>query len=231
MKPPEPKALVKFSLLFVVLLVLYLFGRRWDISLESLREFGAGFSVGLGILVLGGLYAFISVAPIGGRDVVKLVAALLFGWLGSTLSIWLGEILAAAGAFLLARFLGKEMLDRIFGDRLAGMYKKLNRAGFRNVFILRIIPLTPYRLFNFAAGVTDLDFRSYLLGSIAGTFCRTVVMQLIFTAFGDLAAEKGLTVGQILIGSLAFSLIALTFWYFWTRAKQRRSAEAPATAE
>jgi uncharacterized membrane protein YdjX (TVP38/TMEM64 family) len=222
--PPGRKALLKFAALSLVLIALYFLGRDWDVSVAALREQVSGFPVISGILVLGLVHAFISVAPIGGRDVTKLVGAMLWGWGGSTLAIWMGEILAAAAAFVLARLLGKELLDRLFGPKLSTLYDQLNRAGFRNVLILRVLPITPYRLFNFAAGVTDLRFPPYFLASIIGTLIRTAVMQFLFAAFGDLAADQGWTVGQILIGSLVFSFSMILVFYFWAK-RRHKSAE------
>lgn len=209
--------MAKFFGLCAVLVVLYFLFRDWDISLASLRDQVGAYPLGIAVFVFAGLYCFISVVPIAGRDIFKLVAAMLWGWWLSTLIVFAGEMLAALVAFVLARVLGKDLLDQLFGDRLKSSYQRLNRAGVRNVILLRILPITPYRYFNYTAGVTDLDLAPYLVGSAVGIFIRTLFFQTLFSLFANQLIERGVTLPQILLFSLLLTAVMFFFWILYNR--------------
>lgn len=213
-------AITKFAALFALLALALFYGLRIELTLESLALMVQGFPPIASFFVFSGLYAFFSVAPIPGRDVFKFLAAATWGWWLSTLYVLTGEILAALIAFILARALGKDLLDRLFGTKLKPFYEKLNESGFRNIFILRILPVTPYRFFNFAAGVTDIKLTPYLAGSLAGCFVRTLFFQVLFTFFADELKRRQATVGQILIFSAIFSAVMLILWFWYSRRKK-----------
>ena len=215
---------LKFAALIIGLTLLALAVRDSDFTFKALVEKIRSYPTVSAILVFGGLYAFVTVAPVPGRDVFKLVAAAVWGvWL-STFSVVLGEMIAAVVAFFLARMLGKELIDKIFGARLTTLYEKLNKAGFRNMLILRVLPITPYRMFNFAAGVTDLPFWPYFFGSLIGIFIRTLFFQSLFAVFGDYLAKKGVTIGQILAVSLLMAFIMIPSFILYNRRKTKRNA-------
>lgn len=225
----KTKAVIKFIALFAVLGLLYYFGRDIDITLSALRDYVSKYPMALGAVLFAGLYCFISVVPIAGRDVLKLLAALLWGWIPSTCFVFAGEMLAALVSFLLARILGKDLIDRLFGGRLESSYEKLNHAGFRNVMVLRLLPITPYRYFNFAAGVTDLHLGPYMLGSAVGIFGRTLFFQYFFARFGEYMVKKGMTVGQIAIFSIVFGVVMIVIWIVYSRLSKKSAPAMPGT--
>jgi uncharacterized membrane protein YdjX (TVP38/TMEM64 family) len=93
-------------------------------------------------------------------------AAFGLGW-GVTLSLT-GATLGATAAFFLARWLGRDAvvtLTRGHVDRLEEVTKRRGTVG---VLLLRLIPVVPFTALNYAAGVSALRYRQYLLGSVVG---------------------------------------------------------------
>lgn len=218
-------AIIKFLILGVILVVFYLLSKELDFSLESLRTKIGQYPFWLAFLVFAALYAFVSVAPIAGRDVFKLIGALAWGWWISTIFIFVGEMLAATISFAMSRILGKELLDKLFGEKLKSSYEKLNDSSFHYIIVLRVLPITPYRFLNYAAGVTDLHFTPYIAGSAIGIFIRTCFFQGLFTLFADQLVKQGFTVGQIMIFSIGFAVVMLIFWIGYTRFKTENRIE------
>lgn len=214
-------AVIKFLLLCLILGVLYWASKDIDLSLEALRTKLGQYPYWSAFLLFSGLYALVSVAPIAGRDVFKLIGALTWGWGISTIFIFAGEMLAAMVSFALSKYLGKDLLDKLLGDKLKPSYEKLNHASFRNMIIIRVLPITPYRFLNYAAGVTDLRFTPYIAGSAIGIFVRTCFFQGLFTLFADQLARQGFTVGQVMIFSIGFAVVMLVFWLGYTRLKTK----------
>ncbi len=119
------------------------------------------------------LYAVLTVLLFPGA-VVTAVGGAVFGTaLGTALAV-VGATLGAAASFLLGRRLGRKHVERMTGRRLAQVDAWLERRGFLAVLYLRLIPAVPFNLLNYAAGVSAVRRRDYLLataiGIVPGTF-------------------------------------------------------------
>jgi len=94
----------------------------------------------------------------------------------------------ATAAFALTRALVRQP------DRLAAGEGRLSRAlrtagegGFRLVFLLRLSPLTPFSVLNFAFGATPMRTRDFALA----TFLGTIPSALAYGFLGSLLARPG----------------------------------------
>ncbi len=114
--------------------------------------------------------------------VLTLVGGAVFGfWWGALLNL-LGANLGASAAFWVARLLGREGLHALLGDRLsAGLDRLAHQAGFAWLLRLRLIPIVPFNLLNFASGLTALPWRTYAAATAIGVIPAT----LVYTFFAD----------------------------------------------
>src|SRR6266571_2047555 len=88
----------------------------------------------------------------------------------------LGANLGASAAFWVARLLGREGLHALLGDRLsAGLDRLAHQAGFAWLLRLRLIPIVPFNLLNFASGLTALPWRTYAAATAIGVIPATLV--------------------------------------------------------
>jgi len=103
-------------------------------------------------------------------------AGFLYGGLFGTLLVSPASVLAAAVAFLLGRTaLRKRVERRIASDpRLRAIDAAVAEKGLRVVFLLRLSPVVPFSLLNYALGATRVGFWTYVaasfLGMLPGTF-------------------------------------------------------------
>jgi uncharacterized membrane protein YdjX (TVP38/TMEM64 family) len=102
-----------------------------------------------------------------------------FGW-GALLNT-LGANLGATAAFWLARWLGRNGLQALLGDRLAGIDRITHQAGFTWLLRLRLIPIVPFNLLNFASGLTVIPWLTYIGATALGILPAT----LVYTFFAD----------------------------------------------
>ncbi|MDX1619484.1 MAG: TVP38/TMEM64 family protein [Nitriliruptorales bacterium] len=119
------------------------------------------------------LYLVASILVFPGA-VLTAAAGIVFGtWWGTLLSI-IGATLGAAAAFELGRWLGRDLVERIAGERISQFDDWLERRGFTAVLYTRLVPIFPFNLLNYAAGVSGVQRRDYLVatavGIIPGTF-------------------------------------------------------------
>jgi uncharacterized membrane protein YdjX (TVP38/TMEM64 family) len=114
--------------------------------------------------------------------VLTLVGGAVFGfWWGALLNL-VGANLGASAAFWVARLLGREGVRALLGDRLsAGLDRLAHQAGFAWLLRLRLIPIVPFNLLNFASGLTAIPWRTYAAATAIGVVPAT----LVYTFFAD----------------------------------------------
>jgi uncharacterized membrane protein YdjX (TVP38/TMEM64 family) len=118
------------------------------------------------------------------RTVLALGAGLVFGMWWGTLWAALGSLLGAVAGFLLARYLGGDVAERAGWRRAAALLTRAGTGGWRMVAILRLVPVIPHSLTNYALGLTGVRLGAYALGSLLGQLPLTI-------AYADLGAAGG----------------------------------------
>ncbi len=94
-----------------------------------------------------------------------LSGGVVFGVWPGALYNWLGTMLGASLAFLLARYLGRDFVLRLLRGRLLDLDDAVSARGFWAIFFMRLIPVIPFNLSNFAAGLTGIRFLSYFVAT------------------------------------------------------------------
>ncbi|XP_047055261.1 TVP38/TMEM64 family membrane protein slr0305-like [Lolium rigidum] len=97
-------------------------------------------------------------------------AGLLFGSVTGTIVVSISGTLAAAVAFLIARYFARErILKMVEGNKkFLAIDKAIGENGFKVVTLLRLSPLLPFSLGNYLYGLTSVKFLPYVLGSWLG---------------------------------------------------------------
>lgn len=161
------RAWLKFALLALLLVAVVLLEQFTDwAAVDQLRlrveEAGA-----LGALVFVGGYAALCLLP-APKAVLTVLGGLLYGlWLGTLLS-WVAALMGAAAAFGLGRALGREAVNRLIRGRLERVDRILSSHGFGAVVGVRLVPVLPFTVINYAAGLTGVRFIHYILGTAVG---------------------------------------------------------------
>ncbi|MBV8492886.1 MAG: TVP38/TMEM64 family protein [Alphaproteobacteria bacterium] len=118
------------------------------------------------------------------RTLLALAAGLVFGMWWGMLWAALGSLLGAVAGFLLARYLGGDVAERAGWRRAAALLTRAGTGGWRMVAILRLVPVIPHSLTNYALGLTGVRLGAYMLGSLLGQLPLTI-------AYADLGAAGG----------------------------------------
>jgi uncharacterized membrane protein YdjX (TVP38/TMEM64 family) len=129
------------------------------------------------------------------RTLLALGAGLVFGMWWGILWAALGSLAGAVAGFLVARYLRSGFIDRAMlarsggPARLAALVARAEHGGWRMVAVLRLVPLIPHSLTNYALGLTRVRLGAYAVGSLLGQLPMTI-------AYTDLGAAGG----QVLLG-------------------------------
>ncbi|MEP6992340.1 MAG: TVP38/TMEM64 family protein [bacterium] len=164
-------------------------------SVRDVRGIEPLFVLAYGLIASVGLPAF----PL------TLAGGAIFGLtLGSALS-WLGALLGASGAYLLARALGGDAIRGLLGKAAARLEALGERHGFTTILRLRLIPVVPFNVVSLASGLAGVPFRSFLAGTALGIIPGTV----IYTYFADrlVAGASGAGHAAFMRATLAAALL------------------------
>nr|WP_254925632.1 MULTISPECIES: VTT domain-containing protein [unclassified Rhodococcus (in: high G+C Gram-positive bacteria)] len=131
-----------------------------------------------GIALFVVLYAVLSATPFP-ASTLTIASGLLFGLaVGATVVVFAATMGAYLG-YWGARALGRGQVARTEWDRLRRLDAMLGRRGLLSVLLVRLVPL-PFSLVNYAAGVSAVGQRDYVVGTLIGIVPATVA----YTALG-----------------------------------------------
>jgi uncharacterized membrane protein YdjX (TVP38/TMEM64 family) len=162
---------------------------------------------GLGVwgpLVFVGIYSFAPSLFFPGA-VLTLAGGALFGpMLGAFLSL-VGATLGATVAFLIARYLAADWVEHRLGRRLQEVKAGVEQQGWRFVAFVRLVPVFPFNLLNYALGLTRLSVRTFAVTSFF-----TMAPGALVYAYLGYAGREAIGGGPDLVRKafLALSLLA-----------------------
>ena len=148
-------------------------------------------------------------------SILVIAGGIVFGPLLGTLLSLIAATLASSSSFLLARWLGRDLLLKYVGHShtFQAIEKGIARNGIDFLILTRLIPLFPYNIQNYAYGLTTITFWPYTLISALTTLPGIV----IYTVMASDLANEGITLRFILqlclAGLALFILVQLAKLY------------------
>jgi uncharacterized membrane protein YdjX (TVP38/TMEM64 family) len=182
--------LARIALGAAALVALFFVGRAVGGYVPRFAEWIDGLGpIGPAVFIAG--YAIAVVAFVPG-SVLTLAAGAIFGLVEGTLVVLVAATLGSTAAFLLSRTVAREAIARrVEGDRrFAAIDRAIEREGRRIVFLLRLSPIFPFTLLNYALGLTRVRLADYVVASI-GMLPGTLLYVYSGKVAGDLATLAG----------------------------------------
>lgn len=180
------------------------------------------------VFVLGYVIAAVALVP---ASLLTLSAGAIFGPVRGVIFVFAGATLGACAAFLVARHAARGAVQRrLLGHpKFAAVDAAIEGQGWWVVVLLRLSPLFPYTLLNYALGLTRVRFRDYALASI-GMLPGTIAYVYYGSVAGDAArAAAGLTPAAgttIWVLRIVGVVAAIVVTALITRAARRALREA-----
>jgi uncharacterized membrane protein YdjX (TVP38/TMEM64 family) len=203
---------------------------RWSIALvNQARDAGAA---GLALFAAAYLVAPVVLLP---ASLLTLGAGFLYGPLWGTALVSPLSVGAATSAFLLGRTLARRAIEkRTAADaRFAAIDRAVGESGFRIVLLLRLSPVVPFGLLNYALGLTRVGLGTYVaasfLGMLPGTFLYVYLGSAATSAVG-LSQSPGGPAGRAAFwaGIAATAGLVVILTRIARRALRRALAQEPA---
>lgn len=166
---------------------------------SAIRDLGIWAPLGHIVLFALGTILFVPGAIFG------LVGGALFGPVWGTMFNLAGATLGATAAFLIARYIAADWVRHKAGGRLDRLIAGVEAEGWRFVAFVRLVPLFPFNLTNYALGLTRISLQHYVLASLVCMAPGTVA----YTWLGHAGREAALgNTAAIRYGLIALALLA-----------------------
>jgi len=168
--------ILKFVLFLIVLIgvPVYIFYNQRELlqtfdSLESVNAFLTEYRSASAFVYIGIQILQIAIFIIPGQA-IQLAGGYVFGfWIGFALTLG-GIFLGTVVTFYLARLLGKDAVHLIIGEeRTKKTIDRLNsKKALFIIFLIYLVPGIPKDAVTYAAGVSDMDVRPFVILSMLG---------------------------------------------------------------
>ena len=137
---------------------------------------------GVGIFI--GMFLESSFLPIP-SELILVTAGLYFD--PFTVAFWgtLGSTLGAIVGYYLGFYGGRPLVEKIgpyifvTPDRVIKAEKKFSDWGSKTVFVARLIPFIPFKVFSITSGILKFNFPSFVLMTFLGTIPRAFLLALL----------------------------------------------------
>jgi len=141
----------------------------------------------LGGIVFIGIYIIATLAFLPAA-ILTLGAGVIFGVIWGSLYVFVGATLGAIAAFLVGRYLARGWVKEKISSykKFTNIDQAVSKEGLKIIFLIRLSPLFPFNLLNYALGLTNVSLKDYSLASF-GMIPGTIMYVYLGYLAGDLA--------------------------------------------
>lgn len=172
--------LVILTLVFVIYKIYSM-----NIGIEEIREYVDSFGK-MGAVVYIIMFSLVPLTLFP-DSILAISGGLVFGLVKGYLYTTIGALIGATISFYISRKLGRNIVKKITNEKLDNIEMMINERGFSIVFILRLIPLFPFDIISYGAGLTTIQFKDFIIATLFGTIPGI----LVFTNIGAKSMDIG----------------------------------------
>ena len=126
----------------------------------------------------------------------------------------LGALVGTSATFLISRYFGRSLVDRMLKGKFKTLDDKLEKNGFMTILFFRVVPLVPYEVLNYAAGLSKIKFKDYFLATLLGLIPGVVISAFFGGSLGEIQSFKDIFAPKFLIAiGLMAGIIAIPAVY------------------
>lgn len=177
-------------------------------TVDFIRESSMTVPIVLSIYVVGSCLMF----PV---TLMILVTALSFGPFEGFALAFGGSLMGGLASYLLGRWLGRDVVRKLAGEKINRLSRKLARRGWLAVALVRIVPIAPYTIVNLVAGSTHISTRSFLIGTSIGMGPGILAIMLFEGGLEHAIREPGWLSVVVSIIAVISAVLVLIFFKSW----------------
>jgi pyruvate/2-oxoglutarate dehydrogenase complex dihydrolipoamide dehydrogenase (E3) component/uncharacterized membrane protein YdjX (TVP38/TMEM64 family) len=138
------------------------------------------------------IYVAVTALSLPGAALITLAGGAIFGLLWGAAIVSFASSIGATLAFLVSRFLLRDLVQGRFGDKLKTIDEGVAKEGGFYLFTLRLIPAFPFFVINLLMGLTAMKTWTFYWVSQIGMLLGTIVYVNAGTELAKLTSPQGI---------------------------------------
>jgi uncharacterized membrane protein YdjX (TVP38/TMEM64 family) len=213
---PSPVGKVIVAVLFAAaLFAFFYFDVKQYVSLDVLKAnrdrllafTEANYTSAVLLYIL--IYCLQTAFSLPGATIFTLAGGFLFGAVLGTLYVNIAATTGATLAFLAARYLLRDWVERKFGNRLGSIQDGFAKNAFSYLLTLRLIPLFPSFLVNLVSGLTRMTVGTFMAATAIGIIPAGFVFANAGRQLGSINSLSEIASPRVLGAFALLGLLAL----------------------
>ena len=168
------------------------------------------------------LYILVTALSLPVATFLTLLGGALFGFSTGLIIVSFASTIGATLAFLMARFLAHNYVQKHYKKQLSKINKKFKSEGAFYLFALRLVPVFPFFIINVVMGLMTIKTWTFYWVSQLGMLPGTIVYVYAGTQLAQIETFSDITTPSMLIAFALlglFPLIAKNFVQFMRKDK------------
>lgn len=216
---------LKFLLFIAIIAIVAFFIRMYNLEQYLTLSFFESVVNRYGIWshVLFILFSVVSTVIFLPASFLGVASGILFGKFLGFIYVVVGTTFGATISFVITRYLGRPFVEGLLKRRMKSVLKydkKLGKEGFKTVFVLRLIPIFHFNLFNYALGLTRVSFKDYFWGTFFGSMPGAFM--IVFLSH-SLAASRWEEI--VIGGTISILFLIIVFLYYRRFVKEASNTD------
>ena len=169
------------------------------------------------------LYVLVTALSLPVATFLTLLGGALFGFSTGLIIVSFASTIGATLAFLMARFLAQNYVQKYYKKQLSKINKKFKSEGAFYLFALRLVPVFPFFIINVVMGLMTIKTWTFYWVSQLGMLPGTIVYVYAGTQLVQIETFSDITTPSMLIAFALlglFPLIAKNFVQFMRKDKK-----------
>ncbi|WP_425808115.1 TVP38/TMEM64 family protein [Desulfitobacterium sp. Sab5] len=144
-------------------------------DINGMRTYLRNFGIWAPIVSMA-LMVFQSLAAPLPAFVITFANAWIFGWVMGAVYSWTGAMIGASLCFIIAKAFGRPVIEKMVGKKsLEKTDRFFDKYGKHSVMIARLLPIVPFDIISYAAGLTTMGFWEFFWATGLGQLPATII--------------------------------------------------------
>ncbi len=144
-------------------------------DIQGMRAYLLGFGIWAPLISMALMIFQSIVAPLP-AFVITFANAWIFGWVMGAVYSWTGAMLGAALCYWIAKAYGRPVVEKMIGQKsLETTDKFFAKYGKHSIMIARLLPVVPFDIISYAAGLTTMGVWEFLWSTGVGQLPATLI--------------------------------------------------------
>ncbi|MHC4501413.1 MAG: VTT domain-containing protein, partial [Planctomycetota bacterium] len=209
------KRIILLLLVVALIIGLRLAGVGKSLTLQNLQQNAANLqqfsnrNYLFSVLLYIGIYIAVTGFSLPGATVLTLAGGFLYTFIIGAIYVNIAATTGATLAFLFARYIAGQALQRKYGDKITKFNNELERNGWSYLLVLRFIPIFPFFLINVFAGLTRIPLRTFVWTTSLGIFPGSLIYAYAGQQLGTIKTVKDIFSRTVLLAFLLLAALAV----------------------